>query len=81
MLTRICYPEDCMTLHLDRVSLDALAHARHHSRAALAALKAMNLATVPADHCTELSRIAAALADVIAELAEIEMHARLKGES
>lgn len=70
-----------MTLPLDRTSLAALTDARRNARASLAALKAMDIATVPADRRTELSRIAAALADVIAELAEIEMHARLKGES
>ena len=67
-----------MTLHLDRTSLDALTDARRNARASLAALKAMNLAAVPADHCTELSRIAATLADVIGELTALESRARLK---
>lgn len=67
-----------MTLRLDHPSLLALADARRNARASLAALKAMDIATVPAGHRTELSRIAAALADVIAELTEIEMRARLK---
>ncbi len=67
-----------MTLHLDRTSLDALTDARHHSRAALAALKAMNLATVPTDRRTELSRIAATLADVIGELTALDAGARLR---
>lgn len=64
-----------MTLHINRTSLAALADARRNARASLAALKAMDLATVPADRRTELSRIAAALADVIGELTEIEMRA------
>lgn len=67
-----------MTLHLDRTSLDALADARRNARGALAALRAMNLATAPADRRTELSRLAATLADVIGELTEIEMRARLR---
>jgi hypothetical protein len=67
-----------MTLHLDRTSLDALADARRNARASLAALKAMNLTTVPAGHCTELSRIAATLADVIGELTALEAAARLR---
>lgn len=66
-----------MTLHLDHPSLLALANARHHSRAALAALKAMNLATVPTDRRTELSRIAATLADVIVELTALDAGATL----
>ncbi|MGE0582867.1 MAG: hypothetical protein AB7P31_12150 [Steroidobacteraceae bacterium] len=64
-------------LALDRTSLDALADARHHSRAALAALKAMNLSGVPAEHCTELSRVAATLANVIGKLTALESSARL----
>lgn len=67
-----------MTLHLDRTSLDALTDARRNARASLAALKAMDLATAPADRRTELSRIAAALADVIVELTALEAAARLR---
>lgn len=67
-----------MTLHLDRTSFDALADARRNARGALAALRAMNLAAVPADHCTELSRIGSTLADVISELTTLESRARLQ---
>ncbi len=65
-------------LTLDRVSLEALADARRSTRAALAALHAMNLGAVHADRCTELSRIGSTLADVIGELTAIESRARLQ---
>ncbi|GEM_PF-4473768 len=64
-------------MNLDEVSLQALADARRCTRGALAALKAMNLASVPADHCTELSRIGSTLADLIGELTALESRARL----
>lgn len=65
-------------LQLDRTSLEALMDARRSARAALAALRAMNLAAVHADRCTELSRIGSTLADVIGELTAIESRARLQ---
>ncbi len=65
-------------LSLDRTSLEALADARRNARAALAALRALNLAAVHSDHCIELSRIGGTLADVIVALTAIESRARLQ---
>lgn len=65
-------------LHLDRTSLDALADARRNARAALAALRAMDLTPANRDARLRISQTASVLADAIAELTEIEMHARLK---
>lgn len=67
-----------MTLHLDRVSLDALTDARHHSRAALAALRAMDLTPANRDARLRISQTASTLADAIAELEQLEQHARLR---
>lgn len=65
-------------LALDRTSLDALADARHHSRAALAALRAMDLTPVSRDSRLRISQTASVLADAIAELEQLESRARLQ---
>ena len=62
---------------LDRVSLQALADARRSTRAALAAMRAMDLQHVSHDDTVQLSCLAALLADAAAELTAIESRARL----
>jgi len=63
---------------LDKVSLLALADARHHARASLAALRAMSTDRLTGDNLVALSRVAAQVADVTAELERLEQRARLQ---
>lgn len=65
-------------LILDRLGIAALADARHHSRAALAALRAMDLTPVSRDSRLQISQAASQLADVIDSLATLEQRARLQ---
>lgn len=67
-----------MTLHLDHPSLAALADARRNARGALAALRAMDLTPANRDARLRISQTASTLADAIAELEQLEQHARLK---
>lgn len=63
---------------LDAISLRALADCRRNARGALAAMRAMSTAHLTRDELTALSRVASLLADAVAELEQLEQHARLQ---
>lgn len=65
-------------LALDRASFAALSDARHHCRAALAAIRSMDLSPVSRDSRLQISQAASQLADVIDSLATLEQRARLQ---
>jgi len=65
-------------MNLDATSLRALADARHHARASLAALRSLSFTPSRRDDLVAISRIGAQLADAIVEIERLELRARLQ---